>query len=522
MKAVLYARYSSDNQREESIDGQLRECKEYAERHGITILSTYIDRAFSAKTDHRPDFQRMINDSTKGLFDAIIVWKLDRFARNRHDSAHYKAFLKKNGVRVISAMESIASDSTGILMESMLEGYAEYYSAERSEKVIRGLKENALKCKSNGGITPIGYIVDENRSYQIAPVMSPIVVEIYQLYADGLSIKQIVDLMNAKGVRTKRNKPVNINHVTRMLHNRRYLGEFRYGDIVRPGGMPAIISQELFDKVQHRLVKNKKAAARYKAEDRYLLSTKLFCGHCGSMITGESGTSHTMKVYHYYKCFGRRKKICHKENVNKDWIENLVIAQTMEMVWDDDLIEYLAELLVKAQKKESTLLPSLKKQLSETEKAIDNILNAIQMGIFTKSTKTRLDQLEESKCNLELAILKEELTKPIINKKEILKFLHHFRNLDMVNMEHRQRLVDTFINAIYLYDDKLIITFNYKESSKTISLDEIKNATDTLGKGSDTNNFVAPNSEAEWLRSFFVISAFSSNTPYPPAGRPPR
>lgn len=147
MKAVIYARYSSDNQREESIEGQLRECKAYAEKNGITILTAYIDRALSAKTDHRPEFQRMIKDSAKGLFDMVLVWKLDRFSRNRYDSAHYKATLRKNGAKVVSATETIAEDSTGILLESLLEGYAEFYSAELGEKVRRGLTENALKGK---------------------------------------------------------------------------------------------------------------------------------------------------------------------------------------------------------------------------------------------------------------------------------------------------------------------------------------------------------------------------------------
>lgn len=134
MTGIIYARYSSDNQREESIDGQIRECKEFAEKNDIRIIDTYIDRALSAKTDNRPSFQQMIKDSSKGLFDVIIVWKLDRFARNRYDSAHYKNILKKNGVKVISATEAISSGAEGILLESMLEGYAEYYSAELAEK----------------------------------------------------------------------------------------------------------------------------------------------------------------------------------------------------------------------------------------------------------------------------------------------------------------------------------------------------------------------------------------------------
>ena len=183
MKAVIYARYSSDSQREESIEGQLRECKVYADKNDIVILDTYIDRALSAKTDNRPEFQRMIKDSALGIFDIILVWKLDRFARNRYDSAHYKALLKKNGVRVVSAKETISDGPEGIILESMLEGYAEYYSAELSQKIIRGMTDNVLNAKFNGGGKTFGYIIDENKHFQPDPVYAPIVNEIFTRYA---------------------------------------------------------------------------------------------------------------------------------------------------------------------------------------------------------------------------------------------------------------------------------------------------------------------------------------------------
>ena len=252
MKAVIYARYSSDNQREESIEGQLRECKEYAERNDITILSTYIDRAFSAKTDHRPDFQRMIKDSEKGLFDAVIVWKLDRFARNRYDSAHYKMVLRKNGVRIISVKEPIADDSTGILLESILEGYAEFYSAELSEKVIRGLTENALKGKYNGGGIPIGYIIDQDQRFQIDPVTAPLVLEAFTLYDNGSTIKEITKHFTKNGVFDRNGNPIKVDVVTRLLKNRRYIGEYRYRDITAENAIPAIVPTDLFDRVQER------------------------------------------------------------------------------------------------------------------------------------------------------------------------------------------------------------------------------------------------------------------------------
>ena len=168
MKAIIYARYSSDSQREESVEGQIRECTEYANYNGITIIGTYIDRALSAKTDNRPEFQRMIKDSTKRIFDVIIVWKLDRFARNRYDSAHYKNILRKNDVKVVSAKENISEGPEGIILESMLEGYAEYYSAELAEKINRGNKDNALKGRNNGGAIPLGYLLGEEQKLVIA------------------------------------------------------------------------------------------------------------------------------------------------------------------------------------------------------------------------------------------------------------------------------------------------------------------------------------------------------------------
>ena len=121
MNVVIYARYSSDRQTEQSIEGQLKECYEYARRNGYTVVGEYIDRAISGTTDHRPEFLRMIADGDKKLFQAVLVYQLDRFARNRYDSATYKAKLKKNGIRVLSARENISDDASGVLMEAVLD-----------------------------------------------------------------------------------------------------------------------------------------------------------------------------------------------------------------------------------------------------------------------------------------------------------------------------------------------------------------------------------------------------------------
>ena len=491
MKGVIYARYSSDNQREESIEGQLRECKDYAERNGITILGTYIDRALSAKTDNRPEFQKMIKDSAKGLFDVVLVWKLDRFARNRYDSARYKNLLKKNGVKVISARENISEGSEGIILEAMLEGYAEYYSAELSEKVIRGLTDNALKCKYNGGTVPMGYYIDEQQFYQIDPKTAPVVLEMFTKYSEGATMQELVNLLNSRGMRSIRGGKITLNIMNHLLKNRRYMGEYSYRDVVKEDGIPAIVPKELFERVQERLAKNKKAPARHKAEDDYLLTTKLYCGKCGSFMVGESGTSHTMKVHRYYRCVNtKKKKLCDKKAVKKDWIEDLVVNYTMKAIMNDEVMERLIDTLMELQKKESTDLPLLKKQLAETEKGINNMLNAIQAGIFTPSTKQRLDELEETKSQLEVSILQEEMHKPLLTREQIAFFIYRFRKFDVTKREQRQRLIDSFVNAVYLYEDKIILTFNYKDGSKTITLADVE--------GSDLSSFGAAQNGSDY------------------------
>ena len=499
MKAVIYARYSSDNQREESIEGQIRECKAYAAKNKITVLSTYIDRAFSAKTDNRPEFQKMVRDSSKLLFDAVIVWKLDRFSRDRYDSAHYKRILKKNGVKVISAMESIAEDSTGIILESMLEGMAEYYSAELSEKVIRGRTENALKCKWNGGCLPVGLKIDEKKHYIPDPLTAPTVFEAFEMYAEGKTIKEIAEVMTEKGLRSRHGNPLNINSITTMLHNRKYIGEYRYRDIIHENGIPWIIPLDLFEKVQKRLAKNKKAPARFKArEENYLLTTKLFCGLCGAYLVGESGTSKTGQIHQYYKCVTvKSKKGCKKKTVKKDWIEDLVVKETMNIVMDDTMVLYITDLVMEIQAKENTDLPLFRKQLAETETAIGNMLNAIQQGIFNQHTKQRFDELERQKSEIEVRILKEEIERPFLKREQIIFWLRRFREFDIADHEQRQLLIDTFVNAIYLYDDKLLITFNYKDGSKTITFNDIESSDLALlplplkSNGIDTIPFVA-------------------------------
>ncbi|WP_434103610.1 recombinase family protein [Faecalibacterium prausnitzii] len=497
MTAVIYARYSSDNQREESIEGQIRECTAYAEKNGFTVVKHYIDRAVSAKTDNRPQFQQMIKDSERGIFDVIIVWKLDRFARNRYDSARYKTQLKRNGVKLVSATEVISAGPEGIILESVLEGYAEYYSADLSEKVVRGMTENALKGIYNGGTIPFGYMIDETRHYQPDPLLAPYVEQTFQKYADGATMTDLRDWLKAHNIKNSMGGEMSYNTIQRMLSNRRYIGELRLRDVVQPNAIPALVSEDLFNKVQEKLAKNKKAPARHKAEESYLLTTKLYCGKCGALMFGESGVSHTGKMYTYYKCAAaKKKKTCDKKAVRKQWLEDLVVNETMKLVEDDASMNAIIAKVMELQNQESTDLPIYEKQLKETEVGITNMLNAIQMGILTSSTKERLEALEEQRKELQARIAEERLAKPKMKEEFVRFWLLRFRKLDMTQPEQRQALVDTFINAIYLYDDKVLITFNYKEGTETIAFGEAVKAE----KSSDMSARGAPNFERQVVR----------------------
>ena len=487
MKAVIYARYSSDNQREESIEGQLRECMEYANRAGIDVIDNYIDRALTAKTDNRPQFQKMIKDSYKHVFDCIIVWKLDRFSRDRYDSAHYKNLLKKNGVKVISAKESISEGSEGILLESLLEGMAEYYSAELAEKVVRGMTENALKGINNGGQITFGYQMTTERKFEPHETYAPIVLEIFTMYADGKTVKEIVDYLDEKNIKSYRGGKMNINAVQRILSNRRYIGEYKFREVVVPDCIPPLVPKELFERVQKLLVKNKKAPARRKAEDDYLLSLKLFCGKCGTHMVGESGKG-TSRIYRYYKCANtKRVHICDKKPVRKEWIEEKVIQVVLEILNDENLVSYLVDRIYDLQGAENPRIPILKSQLTDTEKRIENIMNAIEQGIITDSTKDRLAQLESKKKEYEISILQEKIKKPFLTKEQILFGIDKYKKLDLNTLEGKQRLIDGFVNSIYLYDDKITFTFNFKDGTRTVFLPEIEAA-----KNSDINCLGAP------------------------------
>lgn len=488
-KGVIYARYSSDRQNEQSIAGQVDVCKKWAANNDIEIIDIYHDEALTGKTDKRPAFQRVIKDAKTGKFDYIIVYKLDRFARNRYDSAIYKAQLKKYGIRVISAMETIADGPEGIILESVLEGMAEYYSANLSQNVLRGMQQRAEQGKFIGGTIPLGYKIDADKNYVIDENSAFLVKQIYEKYADGYTIKEITQELNAAGYKSATGRNFNYNSLHTVLTNKKYIGIYECLDIVLDNAIPRIIDDETFQKVQQRIKANKRAPARAKSSVDFLLTGKLFCGNCGNNMVGDSGTSKTGATHFYYSCIEKKRRHgCKKKSVKKDWIEKVITDVTINQVLTDENIKFIAEKAYEIHEKEredKSEINALQNSLREVEKVINNIMNAIEQGIITPTTKDRLMEAEERKSAILASIAREEIQKPKITKEHIEFFLHDMKNKIYNSTERTEIIIQTFVNAVYLYDDKMVITFNFTEDKELKKLE----LTDIEKFGFDTPRF---------------------------------
>ena len=474
MKAVIYARYSSHAQKDTSIEQQLRVCRKYAQDNDLQVVDEYCDRAISGTSDKRPEFLKMIKDAAKGKWQRVLIYKVDRFARNRYDSAMYKAKLKKSGVKVMSVMEPIPDGPEGILLESVLEGSAEYYSANLSQNILRGMHENALACKVNNGGLPLGLTKGPDGRYAIEPAGAEVVREIFDMYAQGRNVTQITAELNARGLRTSKGARWNKNSLHTILKNERYAGVYKWAEVRIEDGIPAIISKELFEEVQERLRKVARAPAAARTDVDYLLTGKLFCGHCGSPMVGESGTGKSGRKFYYYACIKRkRERACDKKPVKKDWIETQVVRLTRDKVLTDEVIARIVDGAIRRQdaERDGSALAAMESDLADVKRGIRNILNAIEQGIITPSTKERLDELEGRRADLEAAIENEKIEKPGVTREELTFWLERFRDGDPNNPKYRDTFIEVFINAVYVYDDHLRIVVNFTRDGGAVSYD---------------------------------------------------
>lgn len=471
--AVIYARYSSHAQRDASIDQQVAACQAFAQKGGIEIVDIYTDRALTGTNDNRPGFQRMVADAASHRWTYVLVYALDRFSRDRYDSAVNKKRLRDCGVKVISATEPITDDPMGVIVESMIEGYAEYYSRELSRKVRRGHADNAKKCIVNGPL-PLGYRRSADGRPEIDPDRAGIVKEIFRRFIGGECLCDISADLNARGIPTKTGGQWKKSSYDSILVNERYTGLYIYQDVRIVGGIPAIISAEDFAAAQALLGRKKNPrrtagpnvpASRRREKNIYLLTGKLFCGDCGSPLVGVSGTARGGSLLHYYACRGRIRegKPCTLKNIRQEDAEADIAAALKHYMLTDPTIDAIADAAYAYQLRTAAApdLPLLQQQLADTQRSLKNIMSAIEAGIFTASTRDRLQQLEADQQHLTARIADlQASSSQVPTREEIAETLRYFSTGDLNDPLYREALIDTFLIRAYIYPDHYDIYFS--------------------------------------------------------------
>ena len=423
-RVALYARFSSDNQRSESIDAQIRAMQFYCKQNNYFIVETYIDEAKSATTDRRPSFQRMIADSKNKAFDILLVHKLDRFARNRYDSAVYKRELKKNGVQVFSVLENLDDSPESIMMEAVLEGMAEYYSQNLGREVMKGLKENALSCLHTGGKPPLGYDIDEvTKKLVINEEEAETVRIIFDLCSKGYGYSYILDALNRDGRLTKKGVAFGKNSLHSILTNPKYQGLYVYNRssaksiygtrnthllkeneeiITIDGGCPRIVDPITYEKVQRKLNDRKHHGGRENAKTTYLFSGKLMCKNCGRSLTGNTaheGRGKALRVT--YRC---PTKHCDTKNINRDYLEVYVIRLLEREIFSSTALNRIAKKIAIIHNSNMDILElsreEIDEKLAKIDEALANIANFVAGGLASDTLKAKLRSLEEEKAKL--------------------------------------------------------------------------------------------------------------------------
>lgn len=476
-RAVIYARYSSSSQTEQSIEGQIRVCSEYAKVKGLTIVGEYIDRAISGRTDNRPDFQRLMQDCNKHLFEAVIIYRTDRFARNKYDSAIYKRHLRKCGIELHYAAEHIPEGPEGIILESLMEGLAEYYSAELSQKIRRGIRESALKGKVTGGNIALGYKIGPDKSFVIDEKEAEVVRIIFDMFVRQKTNAEICEYLNSLGLRTSRGNCFTKSSVPRIIQNEKYIGVYKCGDIRIENTVPPIVSKEVFAMAQKENVRRRTSKQAALPRANYLLSGKLFCGHCKKKMTGVSGTGRRGRKFYYYYCpAARYKRGCNKKQVPKNWVEDLVVEETLSHILQPEAIKYIANACYEIQlndKSGDEEVEFYRRRITENKKALNNTLKAIESGIDTMSLPARLKELELENLQLHDELKAAEARKILLTPEHIKFMLMQYIKESEDEQAYKKEIIDCFVSEVYLYDDRLIIYYNINKNRTDLAQSDL-------------------------------------------------
>ncbi|EDU37898.1 recombinase family protein [Clostridium sporogenes] len=491
IKAAFYGRFSSNNQREESIDAQLRATEEFAEKNGYDIVCNYADKAKSGRSDKRPEFLKMIKDAEKGLFNVVIVHKLDRFSRDKYHSAVYKRKLKQYGVRLVSVTEQLDGSPESVILESVIEGMAEYYSKNLARETMKGLKENAYQCKHTGGLAPLGYEVNEEKKYVINEREAESVRLIFDMYISGYSHSQMVDELNARGFKTKVGAIFRINSINSVLNNEKYTGVYIYNksakkdafgkrnshaykdpsEIIKiEGGMPQIVSKDTFKKAQDILKSRKRKPGANKAKENYLLSGLIKCGCCGKSYQGNRRQAQNKPMYISYRCSYRgatSSKVCDNKEIRKEYVEEYVLSELERKIFNDGAIAYLVAGINNNLQKQNKIDDEKKEvivnELKEIDAKINNIVTAIASGFMQEEFKMKMDELKEKKSDLEFkqAQLKSNDITQVVTEKDVRNLLNNFSGYVISrNIPECKKFIQNFVKEIVIYKEHIEVIFN--------------------------------------------------------------
>jgi len=478
--AVIYARYSSHAQKEESIEQQVDACLKFAEGNGFEVIDVYSDKAISGKRETRAAYQRMLRDAERGRFQSIIAYKSNRIARNMLNALQFEAKMANFGVTILYAQEEFGDNAAGRFALRMMMNVNQFYSENMAEDIMRGMRDNAHECKVNNGVLPFGYKKGEDGRYAIVPEEAAVVKEIYVKTSEGIPFVDIISELNARGIKTRTGGEWNKNSFSKLLSNERYIGVYTWSDIRIENGIPNIIDKELFYAVQERLRTKKQARGRHRENGDYLLTGKLFCGKCGAAMVGMSGTGGSGAKHYYYACQSvRGDKSCDKKSVRRDWIETEVASVVKEYVLTDETIKWMVDCCMEFQKStfESQQIAACRNRLTDVRSEIKNIVDAIAHGIYTDSTKEKLLELEGEKKSLEQSINEQSYYLKPLDREHIECYIDTFRDGDVEDKAYQKKLFDLFVSSVYLYDNnELRISFAGSKTKSPVPFKIVDNA----------------------------------------------
>lgn len=474
-RAVAYCRFSSENQRDGySIEAQLFAIKEFCNKENFELVGEYIDEAKSATTDDRKNFQRMIQDSEKHQFDFIIIHKLDRFSRNRYDFAFYKKILKDNGVKVISVLEKLDDTPETIILESVLEGMAEYYSSNLSRETKKGLHARArkgLSCSTR----PLGYDISEEGKFIINQDESPIVQEIFSRVIQGDTLTAICTDLKNRGVKGTRSANLEIISLKKIIRNTIYYGTYTYASksdepIIVDNVCDPIVSYDVWISANSKLESKKRVFRRHKEND-FLLTGVLWCGECGSHYTGHSVT-YKDSVYLAYRCTGHTHGICDMKpsTINRDRLEEIIFLSITNDLFSDKMVdEWIIHLNKQKSGGEPTKRESLEKEIRKLKNKKDRLLDIYLDGKLDKDVYYERNisiSGDISRLEMELATCEIQDNKPV--DKQLLKdaFKYFRETLKTKDRDVLKRMIDLFVEKIIIYKDKIEIIYKIKGSNE--------------------------------------------------------